>query len=213
MGDAGGAETVVIVDDDDAVRDSLAALLHSVGLQTQSFANGAEFLSEWEPTGPACMLLDVRMPGINGITLQQRLRDMDAPISAILMSAHGDIHTAVEGMRAGAVDFLQKPFRDQDVLDLVQVQLERSRKEWPEAMRRRAVRRRFELLTAREREVARRILRGQVNKVIAAELGISIKTVEAHRTSLMRKLNVRNAAELLADLLPVLGESPQPKDG
>jgi FixJ family two-component response regulator len=193
--------SVIIVDDDAGVCDALAALVGSVGLMTRTFSTAEDFLSRWSPTGPACLVLDVRMPGMNGIELQRHLRGIDLPIPVILMSGHGSIPTAVAGIKAGAVDFLEKPFHAQDLLDRIDRHLEDSRRQWPHAMHRREVRKRLEQLTAREREVAEHVLRGGTNKLIARELGISVKTVDAHRTRLMRKLGVRNTGELLRDLL------------
>jgi FixJ family two-component response regulator len=189
---------VFVVDDDDALRDALASLLRSVGLQVRTFATGAEFLAHPRSTAPACLVLDVRLPGLGGLDLQRELTRRGIAVPVIFVTGHGDIPMAVHAMKAGAVEFLVKPFREQDLLDAVGTALKHER----EAMRERAaiaaLRARFASLSSREREVLARVARGMRNKQVAADLGVSEVTVKLHRHRLMQKMEARTLASLVS---------------
>ena len=191
------AGLVVIVDDDPAVRDALDSLFRSVGFATRSFAAPAELLAAALPDGPACLVLDVRMPGLSGLDLQDRLARGGPGLPIVFMTGHGDIPLTVRAMKAGAVDFLAKPFRDQDMLDAVAAAIERDRARRAEVLALGDLRARYETLTAREREVMGHVVRGLMNKQVAGELGLSEITVKIHRGSVMRKMGVRSLADLV----------------
>ena len=191
------AGLVVIVDDDPAVRDALDSLFRSVGFATRSFAAPAELLAAALPDGPACLVLDVRMPGLSGLDLQDRLARGGPGLPIVFMTGHGDIPMTVRAMKAGAVDFLAKPFRDQDMLDAVAAAIERDRARRAEVLALGDLRARYETLTAREREVMGHVVRGLMNKQVAGELGLSEITVKIHRGSVMRKMGVRSLADLV----------------
>jgi FixJ family two-component response regulator len=198
LGAAGGEPaTVFVVDDDAAVRSSLALLLGSVSLAAVTFDSAAAFLAGLRPEACGCIVLDIRMPGMSGLELQQQLKQRGCPLPVIFITGHGDVSMAVQAMREGALDFIEKPFRDQELLDRVNQALELDR-----ARRRRddqvlQLRERFAGLTPREHEVMLRIARGQANKVIAIELGLSERTVEIHRAKVMQKTSARSLAELV----------------
>ncbi len=189
--------TVYIVDDDDAVRNSLRLLLKSVGLSAVALPTAQEFLSTYDPQQPGCLILDVRMPGMSGLELQQQLNVRGAVIPVIFITGHGDIPMAVEAMQHGAFDFLQKPFRDQDLIDRIQRALAKDRTNRAELTERSRVRERFESLTPREREVLALVTSGKPNKVMAAELGVSQRTVEIHRARVMEKMHASSLAQLV----------------
>lgn len=191
------APAVYIVDDDDAVRNSLRLLLKSVGLAAVALPTAHEFLSSYDPQQPGCLILDVRMPGMSGLELQQQLNLRGAVIPVIFITGHGDIPMAVEAMQHGAFDFLQKPFRDQDLIDRIQRALAKDRTNRAELTERSKVRERFESLTPREREVLALVTSGKPNKVMAAELGVSQRTVEIHRARVMEKMNASSLAQLV----------------
>lgn len=195
------APAVYIVDDEAAIRDSLAMLLKSVGLASRGFADARSFLAEYRTEWPGCLLLDVRMPHLGGMELQDELNRRGAILPVIFMTAHGDVAMAVEAMRAGAMDFLQKPFKDDDLLRRVQAALAQDAQERDRLRRLEDLQRRVESLTPRELEIARRIVAGQANKVIAAELGLSERTVELHRAHAMQKLEARSVAQLVRLML------------
>ena len=200
---------VFVIDDDESLREALKNLFGMVGLRAETFAGPAEFLKRKLPDVPACIVLDVRLPGISGLELQTELATGDIKIPIIFMTGHGDIPMTVKAMKAGAFEFLPKPFRDQDMLDAVQLALKRDR------MRREAeqadaqFRRKFESLSSREREVMALVAAGLMNKQIAFQLGVAEVTVKLHRGSLMRKMDARSVAEL-ARMAEVLG-IPCPK--
>ncbi len=188
--------TVFVVDDDEGVRNSLRFLLKSVGLNTRALASAGEFLEEYKHNQPGCLVLDVRMPGMSGIELQQQLNLRGATLPVIFITGHGDIPMAVEAMQQGAFDFLQKPFRDQDLIDRIQRALERDARNRTALAQHARIRERLESLTPREREVLTLMTRGKPNKVMAAELGVSQRTVEIHRARVMEKTGADSLAHL-----------------
>ena len=188
---------VYLVDDDEAVRDALGLLLKSVGLQSRLYASALEFIEDYDPARHACLVADIRMPGLSGLELQQRLNEQHAEIPIIFITGHGDVPMAVNAMKSGATDFIQKPFRDQDLLDRINKALQQDKERRVSGAQTRVIRDRLKLLTPRELEVMQRVVRGQANKVIAMDLGVSQRTVELHRARVMRKLKMRSLAELV----------------
>ena len=187
---------VHIVDDDPAMRDSIAFLVSSVGYDFAAHLSAETFLAAWKPDRPACLVVDVRMPGMSGLELQQELNRRNATLGLIFVTGHGDIPMAVRAMRGGAVDFLEKPFDDQVLLDKINEALRQSVAATQSAQRRAEAEERLSRLTTREREVLALIVSGKTNKLIAAALDISIKTVEVHRHNVMEKMGAASAAEL-----------------
>jgi len=196
---------VIIVDDDELVRDALAGLLRSIGLQTKQFPSVPEFLKWKLPDRPSCLVLDVRLPGVSGLDFQSELNKTNAQIPIVFMTGHGDIPMSVRAMKGGAVDFLSKPFRDQDMLDAVQTALENDRKRRQSANGRVQLKTVFDALTSREQEIMGFVAAGLMNKQIAAEIGVSEVTVKFHRGNMMRKMGAKSVAELvrMADTLGV----------
>jgi two-component system, LuxR family, response regulator FixJ len=191
------APTVFVVDDDEGVRDSLRFLLKSVGVATRTLASAAEFLCSYDVNQPGCLVLDVRMPAMSGLELQQQLNLRGAMIPVIFITGHGDIPMAVEAMQHGAFDFLQKPFRDQDLIDRLQKALAKDAENRAELKQRDEIRSRFDTLTPREHEVLALMVRGLPNKIMAAELGVSQRTVEIHRARVMEKTTAGSLAHLV----------------
>jgi FixJ family two-component response regulator len=191
------APTIYVVDDDEGVRNSLRFLLKSVGLATRTLASAREFLETYKPGQPGCVVLDVRMPGMSGLELQQQLNVRGAIIPVIFITGHGDIPMAVEAMQHGAFDFLQKPFRDQDLIDRIQRALERDARNRTTLAQHDRIRERFDSLTPREREVLTLMASGKPNKVMAADLGVSQRTVEIHRARVMEKTGATSLAQLV----------------
>lgn len=189
------APTVFIVDDDEAVRASLRLLLKSVGIAAQAFGSAQEFLASFDPARPGCLVLDIRMPGMSGMELQQHLNMRGAIIPVLFISGHGDVPMAVEAMKNGAFDFLQKPFRDQELIDRVQRALARDGESRVSLSQHSKLRNRLDSLTSREREVLDLMVQGKPNKIMAADLGISQRTVEIHRARVMEKLGVSSLAQ------------------
>lgn len=190
-------EMVCVVDDDEMVRQSVCMLIGSLGVDLKSYATGREFLDDPGNRTCGCLVTDVRMPGLSGLELQTRLARQNLPIPIIFITGHGDVPMAVQAMRNGAVDFLLKPFNHQVLLDKVQQALESGRVKRLEAAQCRAVEARLATLSRREQEVLRLVVAGKMNKVVAAELGISAKTVECHRASIMEKMGAGSLAELV----------------
>jgi two-component system, LuxR family, response regulator FixJ len=188
---------VFIVDDDEAVRSSLRLLIKSVGLIPTALASAREFLEKYDPAQPGCLVLDVRMPEMSGLELQEQLNRQGAVIPVIFITGHGDVPMAVEAMQAGAFDFLQKPFRDQDLIDRIQKALEKDRANRAVLNERSLIRERLESLTPREREVLEMVSSGKPNKIMAADLGVSQRTVEIHRARVMEKMGAASLAQLV----------------
>jgi FixJ family two-component response regulator len=199
-------ETVVfVVDDDPSVREALKSLFESVGLHVEAFGSAAAFLDSRRPDVASCLVLDVRLPGLSGLEFQNELTHSGIHLPIIFITGHGDIPMSVRAMKAGAVEFLTKPFRDQDLLDAVRVALERDRIRREDEKSVAALTANFALLTAREKEVLGFVTAGLLNKQIAAEMGLSEITVKVHRGNIMRKMQARSLAELvrMADLLGI----------
>jgi FixJ family two-component response regulator len=187
---------VFLVDDDVGLREAISSLIRSVGIPVEEFASAQEFLSSNRPDLPSCLVLDVRLPGLSGLDLQRELRASGESIPTIFITGHGDIPMSVRAMKAGAMEFLPKPFRDQDLLDAVRLGLERDAARRTEASTRNDIQARWQRLTPRERQVATRILNGQLNKQVAAELGVSEITVKIHRRNVLRKMQATSLVGL-----------------
>jgi FixJ family two-component response regulator len=188
---------VFVIDDDASVRDALRRLIRSVGLQVELFGSAQEFLQGKRPEVPSCLILDIRLPGMSGLDFQRQLTEASIRIPIIFITAHGDIPMSVRAMKAGAVEFLTKPFRDQDLLDAVHHALEGDRARRQQEAETAALRARLELLTPREREVLPLLVSGLLNKQIAAEIGTTEATVKVHRSQLMRKMGADSLADLV----------------
>ena len=197
--------SVLLIDDDPEFRDSVARLLRTVGLHTREFSSVPDFLKADPPEGPTCLVLDVRMPGRSGLELQRELAAADRQLPIIFITAHADVPMTVQAMKGGALEFLTKPFRDQDLLDAVEAGLarDRARRESERALA--ALRERFDTLSSRERDIMLHVVAGRLNKQIANDIGIAESTVKVHRTHLMRKMKARSLPELsrMADTLNV----------
>jgi FixJ family two-component response regulator len=203
--------SVVVIDDDPDIREALRTLLRSVGLQGRAFASVPEFLKSGRPEGPTCLVLDVRLPGRSGLDFQRELCAANIDLPIIFITAHADVAMSVEAMKGGAIEFLTKPVRDQDLLDAIQLGLERdrARREGEKALA--ALRERFETLTPREREVMTEVLKGRLNKQIAGDIGVSEVTVKAHRGQVMRKMKASSLLDLarMAEKLKLTPEALQ----
>ncbi len=196
-------QIVFIIDDDEDVRDSLVELVTSIGLNARAYESANKFLSEFDKNAPGCILADVRMPGLSGIELQYKLIELHAPQPLIIITGHGDITMAVQAMKDGAFEFLQKPFRDQDILDCIIKALEQDTTNRIKITKQDETQERIKSLTSREREVIDKVIEGKSNKIIARELGISNRTVEIHRSHAMEKLDVRSVTELVKIMLSI----------
>ena len=201
---------VLVIDDDPALRESVGRLLRSVGLDARLFASVPDFLKAGRPNGPTCLVLDIRLPGRSGLDFQRELAAADIQIPIIFITGHGDIPMSVQAMKGGAIEFLTKPFRDQDLLDAIQVGLsrDRDRRENDKALA--ALRERFASLSPREREIMIQVARGRLSKQIAGDIGIAEATVKVHRSRAMRKMNARSLPELgrIVDKLKLVPEKP-----
>ncbi|ODR92099.1 response regulator transcription factor [Sinorhizobium alkalisoli] len=203
-------ETVIVIDDDQAIREALGSLLRSVGFDVKLLASLGDFLRSGRPNGPTCLVLDVRLPGQSGLDFQLELSRENIQLPIVFITGHGDIPMSVQAMKGGAVEFLTKPFRDQDLLDAVHLGLARDRV-WLENEKALAeLRRRFDSLTPREREVMALVVTGRLNKQIAGDLGVSEITVKVHRSQVMHKMRARSLPELarMADKLELAQEKP-----
>jgi FixJ family two-component response regulator len=188
---------VFIVDDDASVRDALKSLIRSVGLRVAAYGSAQEFLQAQQPDAPSCLVLDVRLPGMSGLELHRQLADNNVYIPVIIITAHGDIPMSVRAMKAGAIEFLTKPFRDQDLLDAIQTALDRDRTRRQQEAEVAVLRQRFDSLTPREREILPLLISGLLNKQIAAEIGSSEAAVKVHRSQLTRKMGADSLADLV----------------
>jgi RNA polymerase sigma factor (sigma-70 family) len=191
------APIVFVVDDDPSVRRSIKRLIGSVGLQVELFGSAQEFLLSKRPDAPSCLVLDIRLPGISGLDFQQELAEANIHIPIIFITAHGDIPMTVRAMKAGAVEFLPKPFRDQDLLDAIQLALERDRARRQQEAEMAVLRARFESLSPREREVVGMVVSGMLNKQIAADIGTTENTVKVQRSRAMEKMQAQSLTDLV----------------
>jgi FixJ family two-component response regulator len=200
----------LVIDDDPELRSSVGRLLRSVGLDARLFVSVPDFLKSERPIGPTCLVLDVRLPGPSGLDFQRELAEAGVPIPIIFITGHGDVPMSVQAMKRGAIEFLTKPFRDQDLIDAIQLALARDRAERENEKALCALRARFESLTPREREIMIHVVQGRLSKQIAHDIGITEPTVKVHRSNLKRKMNTSSLAELgrMADQLKL---SPEKK--
>ena len=203
--------TIIVVDDDPAIRESLQGLLRSVGLRVKALASVPEFLKEGRPEGPSCLVLDVRLPGRSGLDFQRDLSAANVHLPIIFITGYGDIPMSVQAIKGGAIEFLTKPFRDQELLDAIQLGLARDRAWLEEAKAMATLQSRFETLTPREREVMALVVTGRLNKQIAYDIGISEITVKVHRGQVMRKMNAASLPDLarMADKLDLTAAKSQ----
>jgi len=188
---------VFIVDDDDSVRKALSRLVKSVNLDVETFASADDFLKRESHNGPACLVLDIRMPGLSGLDLQDELVAAGRTLPIIFISGHGNIPISVRAMKAGAVDFIEKPFEDQSLLDAINHSLKKDRQTKLEQAELREIQQRFDSLTPREREVFAHVVSGKLNKQIAFELGTTERTIKAHRARVMKKMQAKSLADLI----------------
>ena len=203
--------TILVVDDDPTLRESVGRLLRSLGLEAQLFASIADFLNSDPPDGPACLVLDVRLPGKSGLDLQRELAAANRELPIIFITGHGDIPMTVQAMKGGAIEFLTKPFRDQELLDAIQLGLSRDRDRRENEKALATLRERFASLSPREREIMIQVARGRLSKQIAGDIGIAEATVKVHRSRAMRKMKARSLPELgrMVDKLKLLPEEPR----
>ena len=195
--------TVFIIDDDEAVRDSLKMLMRSVDQTVEAFSSPSEFLEVYDENRPGCIVLDIRMPGMSGIELQSRLNGMHCLLPIIFITGHGDVPMAVQAIKNGAMNFIQKPFRDQELLDLVTDALKLDTQQRKELLEHKEILRRLSTLTDREREVLHRVVEGKANKVIAADINLSQRTIEIHRSRVMEKMGTKSLAHLVRQIMQV----------
>src|SRR3954471_20597180 len=202
---------VLVIDDDPALRESIGRLLRSVGLDSRLFASIPDFLKSYRPNGPTCLVLDIRLPGRSGLDFQRELAAADIQIPIIFITGHGDIPMSVQAMKGGAIEFLTKPFRDQDLIDAIQLGLarDRARRENEKALA--GIKERFGSLTPREREIVIQVARGRLSKQIAHDIGIAEATVKVHRSRAMKKMQAGSLPELgrMADKLKLVSDTPR----
>ncbi|MET0047092.1 MAG: response regulator transcription factor [Sedimenticola sp.] len=201
--------TVFIVDDDQEVRDALQLLMESVGLNVETFGSAQEYLDQFDPGRPGCLVLDIRMPGMSGLDLQARLAAENIHPPIVIITGHGDVPMAVRAVQAGAMDFVQKPFNDQQLLDSVHRAIEQDAVQRGEVSKLLEIRDRLDKLTPREREVMELVIAGKRNKVIAADLNISQSTVEAHRAKVMEKMEADTLSSLMRMMLTLEAHDPE----
>jgi len=196
---------VLVVDDDVSVREALAGLIRSAGMTVETFATAQEFLTHPRPDAPGCLVLDIRLPGLSGLDLQKRMAEINLEIPIVFITGHGDVPTSVQAMKAGALEFLTKPFSDQDLLSAIQQAIKRDRAARRQRATLKGLRDRYQALTPREREVMERVVSGLLNKQIAAELGTSVMTIKAHRGQVMHKMRADSLADLvrMSDMLGI----------
>ena len=188
---------VLIVDDDQGVRESVRILMRSIGVESETFPSADAFLEGHDPDKPGCLVLDVRMPGMSGLELQERLASLGSTLPIIFMTAHGDVPMAVEAVKAGALDFVQKPFRDQELIDKIQEAFAKNAQVREKLRDRNLISKRIDSLTPREHEVMEMVVEGNANKVIAIDLGLSQRTVEIHRARVMSKMEADSVSQLV----------------
>jgi RNA polymerase sigma factor (sigma-70 family) len=204
------APVVFVVDDDPSVRSSLKFLLSSVGLQVESFESAETFLQRKAPDAPSCLVLDVRLRGLSGLDFQRELAAREIRIPIVFVTGHGDIPMSVRAMKAGAIEFLTKPYRDQDLLDAVRIALERDRTRREQEKDLTDLQQRFDSLTPREQEVISKVVSGMLNKQIAGELGTAENTVKVHRSRAMEKMNAQSLADLVRMIEKLKGPAEKP---
>lgn len=195
--------TVFIIDDDEAIRDSLGLLLKSVSLSVKTYPAAQAFLDVYDPEQPGCLILDIRMPGMSGLELQERLNQIHAILPIIMMTGHGDVPMAVHAMKEGAIEFIQKPFRNQELLDCIHRALELDAQNRSILNEKHTIASRVLSLTPREHEVMQMVIEGKANKVIAYDLGVSQRTVEIHRANVMEKMQARSLAQLVRMIMQI----------
>ncbi len=198
--------TVFIVDDDEAVRESLVFLLKSVSRKAESFASAQQFLDQYSPTRPGCLLLDIRMPGMSGLDLQEKLNEMHCILPIIFITGHGDVPVAVKAIQAGAADFIQKPFEDSELLSRIEEVLKEEADNRDVLIERTVILKNIESLTGRETQVMEQVVEGKANKMIAYNLNVSQRTVEIHRANVMDKMQAKSLAQLVRLVMKANGE-------
>lgn len=197
--------TVFVVDDDQAMRNSLKWLIESVGVQVESFSSADDFLAQYQPGRNGCLVLDVRMPGMSGLDLQEQLTQRNFQIPVVIITGHGDVPMAVRAMKSGAIDFIEKPFNDEVLLDAIRRAIAFGEQQRSHEIEHRQIQERLQHLTPREHEVMQMVTEGRSNKEIANSLGVSAKTIEAHRARVMEKMQAGSLAELVRMVLAVNG--------
>ena len=203
---------IAIVDDDPSVREGLSSLIRSAGLQVETFASAQEFLVRPAAEAPSCLVLDLQLPGLSGLDLQKQMADAGVEIPIVFLTGHGNIPASVQAMKAGAVEFLTKPFDDEKLLQAIQEAMERDRRSRQQHAQTRALRERYESLTAREQEIMKQVVSGLLNKQIAAELNITEFTVKIHRGRVMRKMHADSLADLVRMAQNLGIHPPKPSD-